>query len=83
MRTLVTKEALLEAAVRYYRDELKASLEPEHNDEYVAIDPENRRFAVRPNSVDAFEELELQGSEPPFALLRVGRDATWESTHPL
>jgi hypothetical protein len=69
---------LMEAAQRYYDEELKSRLEPEHNYKYIAIDPNHRRFAIHERAREAFDMLREQGSEPPMALLRVGCEATYD-----
>jgi hypothetical protein len=65
-------------AQRFYNEVLRERLEPAHLYEYVAIDEPNRDYAVSDDPIKAFDELESRGRRPPFVLLCVGREATFE-----
>jgi hypothetical protein len=72
----VTDEELLARAREFYDQQLKGQLEPRHNAEYVAIDPDAGLWAVGPDPVRLHDELRGQGSEGLLVLLRVGYEWT-------
>jgi hypothetical protein len=68
---------LAESGQRLYDGRLKALLEPEHEGEFVAIDPETERYFLGPTGLAALRagRKELPGKF--FYLLRVGQDAAY------
>lgn len=71
-------EPSVEDAQRFYDEVLRERLEPQHVDEYVAVDSPNQDYAVSDDPIKAFAELESRGRRPPFVLLRVGREYVWK-----
>lgn len=78
MSAVKTKEELVAEAQRFYDARLKATLEPERNGEFVAIDPEAGLFAVATDMDVARHDLKAQGSTGWQVLLRVGYPWTFE-----
>ena len=74
MSTTLEEDELMERAQELYNTKLRAILEPEHNGEFVAIDPETGMYAVGPEPLALFEDLKARGSTSLKALLRVGHD---------
>jgi hypothetical protein len=74
MSTTVEEDQLMERARELYRTKLRAILEPQHNGEFVAIDPETGMYAVGPEPLVLFDDLKARGSTSLKALLRVGHD---------
>lgn len=70
-------EDLTESGQRLYDERLKALLEPEHEGEFVAIDPETERYFLGPTGLAALRagRKELPGNL--FYLLRVGHMAAY------
>jgi hypothetical protein len=69
---------LVERGQRFYAEHLRDLLEPEHNGEFVAIDPDTELYAVGTDPTALFDDLDARGSTSPKALLRVGYDWTFD-----
>jgi len=68
---------LAESGQRLYDERLRTHLEPEHEGEFVAIEPETERYFLGATGLAA---LRAGRSELPgklFYLLRVGHDAAY------
>jgi len=69
-------ERFVERAKQTYNEKLAAQLEPEHNGEIVAIDPESGDYFLGKDEVKAADNARAAGHEGPFYFLRVGSDYT-------
>ena len=78
MLETMVEEELITKAQRFYDEHLKASLEPRHNGEFVAIDPERELYAVAKDALDACETLRRQNEGGWQLLLRVGYPWTFD-----
>jgi hypothetical protein len=70
-------DALSDSGQRLYDERLRAQLEPEHNNQFVAIEPESGRYFLGTTGLAA---LHAGGAALPdkfFYLLRVGADAAY------
>jgi hypothetical protein len=73
----VPTDHLAEGGQRLYDDRLKALLEPEHEGEFVAIDPDSERFFLGPTGLAALRAGRKELPDKLFYLLRVGQDAAY------
>ena len=68
---------LAESGQRLYDGRLKALLEPEHEGEFVAIDPDSERYFLGPTGLAALRAGRKEFPNKLFYLLRVGQDAAY------
>lgn len=68
---------LAESGQRLYDKRLRQQLEPEHNGEFVAIEPESERFFLGPTGLAALHAGRSEMPDKLFYLLRVGSDAAY------
>ena len=68
---------LAESGQRLYDERLKALLEPEHEGEFVAIDPDSERYFLGPTGLAALRAGRKELPNKLFYLLRVGSDAAY------
>ena len=59
-------------AKQTYDDKLAAQLEPEHNGEIIAIEPDSGAYFLGNDEVEAADKGHAAGCEGPFYFLRVG-----------
>jgi hypothetical protein len=62
----------IERAKETYSNKLAAQLEPEHNGEIVAIEPESGDYSLGKDEIEAADNARTAGHEGPFYFLRVG-----------
>lgn len=74
MTTSLEDDALMERAQEFYNSKLREILEPEHNGEFVAIDPIAGLYSVGTEPLAVHADLRAQGGTGLHALLRVGYD---------
>jgi hypothetical protein len=72
----VTDE-LAESGQRLYDERLRAVLEPEHEGEFVAIEPESERYFLGQTGLDALHAGRKELPDKLFYLLRIGADAAY------
>jgi hypothetical protein len=68
---------LAESGQRLYDERLRGLLEPEHEGEFVAIEPETKRYFLGPTGLAALRAGRREFPDKLFYLLRVGRDAAY------
>lgn len=68
---------LAESGQRLYDERLKDILEPEHEGEFVAIDPDSERYFLGPTGLAALRAGRKELPGKLFYLLRVGHEATY------
>jgi hypothetical protein len=73
----VPTDDLADSGQRLYDERLKALLEPEHEGEFVAIDPETERYFLGPTGLAALSAGRKELPDKFFYLLRVGSDAAY------
>lgn len=74
---LEATDELAESGQRLYDERLKSLLEPEHEGEFVAIDPETERYFLGPTGLAALRAGRNELPGKLFYLLRVGQDAAY------
>lgn len=72
-----TADDLAESGQRLYDERLRALLEPEHEGEFVAIEPESERYFLGQTGLAALRAGRREMPEKLFYLLRVGSDAAY------
>jgi hypothetical protein len=70
-------DSLAENGQRLYDERLRALLEPEHEDEFVAIEPETERYFLGETGLAALRAGRRELPNKLFYLLRVGSDAAY------
>ena len=68
---------LAESGQRLYDERLKALLEPEHEGEFVAIDPDSESYFLGPTGLAALRAGRKELPDKLFYLLRVGHEAAY------
>jgi hypothetical protein len=68
---------LAESGQRLYDERLRALLEPEHEGEFVAIDPDTERYFLGQTGLTALRAGRRALPDKLFYLLRVGHDAAY------
>jgi hypothetical protein len=68
---------LAESGQCLYDERLKALLKPEHEGEFVAIDPETERYFLEHRGLDALKAGRSELPDKLFYFLRVGHMATY------
>ena len=70
-----TLSNLLQDGMALYESHLKAALEPEHRDEFVAIEPASGRYFLGETATAALVAARSIMPDSQFFLTRVGRSA--------
>jgi hypothetical protein len=70
-----TPSTLVEDGEAFYEKQLKASLEPKHFGEFVAIEPSTRRYFLGQTATDALVAARNAMPESQFFLTRIGRNS--------
>jgi hypothetical protein len=60
---------------KFYDEKLKKILEPEHNGEFVTIEPESERYFLGKTDGEALHEGKLAMPDKMLFLVRIGFDA--------
>jgi hypothetical protein len=71
------KDELAESGQRLYDERLRGLLEPDHEGEFVAIEPETERYFLGPTGLAALRAGRQELPNKLFYLLRVGHDAAY------
>jgi hypothetical protein len=66
------KDDLVILGKKFYEEKLKAILEPEHNGEFVAIEPYLEKYVVDKNITDATLKALKEMPESKFYFIRIG-----------
>ncbi len=69
--------SIAEKAKKVYESELKARLEAEHPDEFVAIEPVSKSFFLGDTFVDAAIAAKEAHPDRPSFVIRIGHDAAF------
>jgi hypothetical protein len=70
-------DVLADSGQRIYDERLRAQLEPEHNNQFVAIEPESGRYFLGSTGLAALHAGREALPDKLFYLLRVGSDAAY------
>lgn len=70
------KDDLVSLGKKFYEEKLKTILEPEHNGEFVAIEPYLGRYVVDKESGKALFKAREEMPDKIFCLLRIGYEFT-------
>ncbi len=73
------KSRFSELAIRgmnFYKEKLKPLLEPQHNGEFVAIEPDSQRYFIHKNGSQALLEALAAMPDNKFYLARIGFKTT-------
>lgn len=68
---------VIERGSRIYEEQLKARLEPEHKNRFVAIEPETGRYFLGDDGSDALLAAHEAMPESQFYLKRIGCEFTY------
>jgi len=63
---------LTELGIKFYKEKLKPLLEPEHNGEFVAIEPYSERYFLNKNHTQAILNARAEMPDKLFFVARVG-----------
>ncbi len=63
-------------AIEFYKKHLKSLLEPQHNGEFVAIEPYAGRYFINKNGTKALLDAREEMPESKFYLARIGYQTT-------
>ncbi len=74
--TIEIKDDLVTLGKKFYEENLKVKLEPEHNGEFVAIEPFLGKYVVDKESGNALFKAREEMPDRIFCLLRVGFEFT-------
>lgn len=69
--------SIAEAAKRLYEAELRTSLEAEHRDEFVAIEPESKSYFVGKSFLEAAMAAKSAFPNRKSFVLRIGHEAAF------
>ena len=69
--------SVAEKAKEVYESELKAQLEAEHHDEYVAIEPVSKSFFLGDTFIDAALAAKQAHPDRKSFVIRIGHDAAF------
>lgn len=69
---ITMQDDLVERGQRFYDQQLKEKLEPEHKGRYVAIEPESGRYFVDDTGTGALTAARSEMPDGLFYLMRVG-----------
>ena len=68
-------ESLAERGEKFYRDNLKDSLEPDQIGRFVAIEPDSGRYFLGSTGTEALVDAKTQMPSSLFFLIRIGYNA--------
>ncbi len=66
------KDDLVGRGQRFYNEQLKALLEPEHTGRFVAIEPDTEKYFLSDTAIDALDAGRAEMPDKLFYLVRVG-----------
>jgi len=61
-----------------YQDKLKAILEPQHNNEFIAIEPNSGEYAVASSTGNAMRAMYLRFPTQPLLLKKIGPEPEYD-----
>lgn len=67
--------------IKFYKEKLKPLLEPEHNGEFVAIEPYSGKYFLEKRKLDAIEKARREMPDKLFFLAKVGTIYTGSLSH--
>jgi hypothetical protein len=67
--------------MKFYEERLKAILEPDHNGEFVAIEPYSEKYFLEKKKLDAIVKARTEMPEKLFFIARVGTIYTVDLSH--
>ena len=67
--------------MKFYEEKLKPILEPEHNGEFVAIEPYLEKYVLEKKKIDAIQKARAEMPEKLFFIARVGTIYTASLSH--
>ena len=70
------KSDLVALGKKFYEENLKAKLEPEHNGEFVAIEPYLGKYAIDKDEMQVIVKARREMPDKIFCLLKVGYEFT-------
>ena len=70
----MTPSTLVEDGEAFYEEQLKATLDPQHTGEFVAIEPSSGRYFLGQTATDALVAARNAMPGSQFFLTRIGRD---------
>ena len=69
--------SIADAAKRLYEDELRESLESQHRDKYVAIEPKSKSHFIGSTFLDAAIDAKKAYPDRTSFVLRIGHEAAF------
>lgn len=72
---------LTQLGIKFYEEHLKSSLEPDHNGEFVAIEPYSGEYFIEKKKLDAILKARAKMPEKLFFLAKVGTIYTGSLSH--
>jgi hypothetical protein len=72
---------LTKLGMKFYEEKLKSLLEPEHNGEFVAIEPFSEKYVVEKKKLDAIVKARAEMPEKLFFIARIGTIYTGSLSH--
>ena len=67
--------------MKFYEEKLKQILEPDHNGEFVAIEPYLEKYVLEKKKIDAIQKARVEMPEKLFFIARVGTIYTASLSH--
>ncbi|HEY0460850.1 MAG TPA: hypothetical protein VGC97_17065 [Pyrinomonadaceae bacterium] len=72
---------LAKLGIKFYEEKLKPILEPEHNGEFVAIEPYSGQYFLEKKKLDAILKARAEMPDKLFFLAKVGTIFTGSLSH--
>ena len=72
---------LTELGIKFYQEKLKLLLEPQHNGEFVAIEPYSESYYVERKKLDAILKARAEMPDKLFFLAKIGTIYTGSLSH--
>lgn len=70
-------EAFSQHGLAFYNEKLRSRLEPEHNNEYVAIHVDSGDYALGASSGDAMRAMRQRQATGRLVILHIGAEPEW------
>ena len=68
----------MQRARAFYESKLKAKLEPEFNNQFIAIEPDTEAYAIADSSGNAMREMHKTHPSKPLLLMKIGPEPETE-----
>ena len=65
-------------ALALYESKLKAKLEPEHNNQFIAIEPDSEAYAIADSSGNAMRAMHKTYPDKPVLLMKIGPEPEYD-----